>query len=889
MARRYRAIEAADAAYLAARLAVEQGDPHAALDLITEAEVAFIRQGRRFDAARCDLGRMHALDDLGRHGEAIATGEQLLAAFADADDPAGRAVLADASMNLGNALSRQGNFNRALDHLSAARALIEDDDLAGRIRVGTNLADVLTELGRASEAMVELEAVWPLAVSAALDMDAACIARNAGEAACRLGRPDEGLAWFRRAIDLVGRDSADELGLAIDLADALARLGCLDEAADRFDTAARACDAKGLLPLAAKAHWGAGAAWVQLGARARAGAALTRAAELYDTTRNVPMGALVELERSTVASHEGDDDAVSRLDRLAARLDPSRWPIQTCLVRLRLGIALGASDAAESHLVVAHRLAERLPVVQLRYQTAAALGTWYHDRGRLRESESWLERALEASDAVRDRLHHELLARAFPAELSSTCAMLAVTRARQGDALGALRASEEVTRPTRRGAPAPADPVGGRIEMELDRCYDQLLGLAPVDDGSGISAVDDRVRHLEAELRRARTDDAVRSAGPSTRLGIDPVVGVLPPTLIVYQSARDEMVAIVHSAGTTTVRFLVASATDVMTATKRLHVAARRALLGAGTVRREQLLHSAVQVHLDDLSAMLLAPIDDLLLVDTGPTELVVVAHGAGAGVPFGALPFRRRELVDAFAVIAAPSVHHWADCRRRVRSPGHTVVAAVEDGGLMGVAREADLLAAGLDDVTVLSGGAASIEGLERSITSRTTCVHLAAHGLYRPFAPDRSGVRLADGWLTSARAARLPLDGATVVLSACDTGRSAARPGDEVAGLARGFFQAGASSVVASAWPADDHLTPVLMSALHRGMTQGHSPPSALRNAQLTVRDMWPEPAWWGGFFALGCGAAVVTDDELYPDLAGCITGQSPAHLDASSRRGG
>jgi CHAT domain-containing protein len=133
------------------------------------------------------------------------------------------------------------------------------------------------------------------------------------------------------------------------------------------------------------------------------------------------------------------------------------------------------------------------------------------------------------------------------------------------------------------------------------------------------------------------------------------------------------------------------------------------------------------------------------------------------------------------------------------------------------------------------------------------------------------------------------LPLDGATVVLSACDTGRSAARPGDEVAGLARGFFEAGASSVVASAWPADDHLTPVLMSALHRGMTQGHSAPSALRNAQLTVRDLWPEPAWWGGFFAIGCGTAASIDDGLHSDLEGCITGQPPVHLDASNRRGG
>ena len=128
-------------------------------------------------------------------------------------------------------------------------------------------------------------------------------------------------------------------------------------------------------------------------------------------------------------------------------------------------------------------------------------------------------------------------------------------------------------------------------------------------------------------------------------------------------------------------------------------------------------------------------------------------------------------------------------------------MVAAVEDGGLAGVAREVDLLAAGLDDVTVLSGGAASIEGLERSITSQTTCVHLAAHGLYRPFAPGRSGIRLADGWLTSARAAapQMPADDVAGLLY------SHARQGKPFDFTGHGGLDAGAALVIALEKAAD------------------------------------------------------------------------------------
>jgi CHAT domain-containing protein len=113
---------------------------------------------------------------------------------------------------------------------------------------------------------------------------------------------------------------------------------------------------------------------------------------------------------------------------------------------------------------------------------------------------------------------------------------------------------------------------------------------------------------------------------------------------------------------------------------------------------------------------------------------------------------------------------------------------------------------------------------------------------------------VRLADGWLTAERAAALPLEGALVVLSACDTGRSVVAAGDEVLGLQRGFFAAGASSVVMSLWPARDDATVGLMARFHSARQAGRRPAAALREAQLAVRAHHPHPWWWAAFVISG-----------------------------------
>jgi CHAT domain-containing protein len=114
-------------------------------------------------------------------------------------------------------------------------------------------------------------------------------------------------------------------------------------------------------------------------------------------------------------------------------------------------------------------------------------------------------------------------------------------------------------------------------------------------------------------------------------------------------------------------------------------------------------------------------------------------------------------------------------------------------------------------------------------------------------------SSLRLFDRWMTASEILPLDLSGATVVLSACESARSMSARGDEMLGLARAFLGAGASTLVASLWPADDAVTARLMEHWYDARRL-LGPADALRQAQLEVLAEHPHPYQWAPFVTIG-----------------------------------
>ena len=119
-----------------------------------------------------------------------------------------------------------------------------------------------------------------------------------------------------------------------------------------------------------------------------------------------------------------------------------------------------------------------------------------------------------------------------------------------------------------------------------------------------------------------------------------------------------------------------------------------------------------------------------------------------------------------------------------------------------------------------------------------------------------------LDDGLLTASEIAQMSLRAEMVVLSACNTGSPSGRPGASgLSGLASGFFQAGARSLVVSHWAISTVSSVLLMPRfLEEAAGAEPAPPSeAMRRAMLALAndervEELAHPAIWAPFTVIG-----------------------------------
>jgi CHAT domain-containing protein len=261
-------------------------------------------------------------------------------------------------------------------------------------------------------------------------------------------------------------------------------------------------------------------------------------------------------------------------------------------------------------------------------------------------------------------------------------------------------------------------------------------------------------------------------------------------------------------------------------------------------------LTARVQHHLRRLYTLLLRPLEQHL----GARQLIVVPHRALHYVPFHALYDGAAYVIERREISYAPSASVLRYCRARPHEAlNHAVLLGLADEQTPRVRDEVTALAPLFSSATVLVDEQATVAALRAQATAADV-LHLACHGQFRPDNPLFSSLQLADGWLTVRDAYALDLKCGLVTLSACETGVSAVAPGDELIGLARGFFSAGAASLLVSLWTVDDQTTATLMSSFYRRLRAGDRPAAALRHAQRELLGSHPHPFFWSPFVLLG-----------------------------------
>lgn len=862
----------ARACYQRAQIAAERGELHDALELIARARAGWDASGDAVAAMRTDLGRMHVLDDLGRHHEAVDVGERLIVEIDGLPAPESgesarltRLIRAHAVKNLGVAYGLVGRHAEALD----AYARAESDYLALGMLEETalplaNRGVELMALGRPAEALEDFDRAIQIFTRSGDRVFAAQCQGDAAQAHRQLGQVGEALTLLELA-----RQTLDGLGvvteaarLRLALAETYLALGLWSEAREAAEAAAEATASSGLSHDEAMARFLVALAELALDHCEVALSELDLATELFMQVEDRQYLARVRLARAEAAARLGHAElARQELEQCEKELLDGGWAVPLVWARL------WQADLAEDPAAVASRLEDlsglvaSLGLAELSYEYELRVGRLHRAHGRLAVAEQHLRRAIDQMARAAGAIPDHALLTAFRADRSrahTELVGLLLERGRPADLVEAGLVADDIRAQTLTDLLTQAagrGPVLSAAGRDLGEAFAELSALyleeqrAGRDEGIDLARIEERtevlerrvntlrLRHLDVVEHHDATSVATRPPRPQR---------VCSPTVAFHVGSDEELLAFVHLAGETVVRRLPGSLSSVHELMDDLDDQWSRIAITLGLdLGHSHALLRTTRDTLRELYTTLLEPVIDLLADEDD--RLCIVPDGRMGAVPFPALFDGEHHLVDRWAITTAPTLVPEDRPDLAGRAVGSATVVAVADEYAPAMDEEARLVVDLLPAATLLSGPDATVAEFSRSVTGRDL-VHVACHGVYRPENPLFSRLRLTDRWMTSAEIVQLDLRGALVVLSACESGthgRSA-----EPVGLGWSFLAAGAAGVLVSHWPVDDAATATLMSTLYGHLAQGVSPDRALRLAQLHAAESQPHPFYWGAF---------------------------------------
>ncbi|HEX2698739.1 MAG TPA: CHAT domain-containing protein [Acidimicrobiales bacterium] len=539
-------------------------------------------------------------------------------------------------------------------------------------------------------------------------------------------------------------------------------------------------------------------------------------------------------QRAAVAAAESLDAAGQVVVALDARLVAAR-------------IALQRRKVAEAESLLAPVRVRRGTPAELRTRTwyaQALLRTAQGDR-------SGAERALRAGWQVLDEYRASLGATELRASVSGhgqDLARLGVAHALEaGRPDGVLRWVERARAAALRLRPVrpPDDDALAHDLAELREVAAELAKAHP--PGAAAKLMSRQVALEEAVRRRAR-----QAAGSGA---VDAV-----PTLPRLASALAERVLLeivqvdgfLHALVVRDGRAVLHAMGPAAAAEReleQLRSALRRLAHRRGSAASLQAAVAAAAAAGEGLEALLIAPV----AADIADRSLVISPPGRLYALPWSVLPSCRGRPLSV-----VPSSALWLRTHEAAASLSGDGRAPllVAGPGLAHAAEEVELLRGTYAAPTVLVGEAATAGAVGGNLHG-AGLAHIAAHGSFRADNPLFSCLRLADGPFTVYDLEALGAAPPVLVLSACESGLSAVRPGDELMGLASALFMIGTRALVASVGPVPDDATKALMVRFHQRLASGSSPSQALASAGGGDRPT-TDPAWVAAasFLCFGAG---------------------------------
>jgi tetratricopeptide (TPR) repeat protein len=856
------------AAYLQAQAEVAAGNLPAALTLIDAARLGFDRLGLVADALRTNLGRSQVLNEMGRHVEALDAVGEILGSADVLGDPTASAVielLAAAHQNSGLCLELSGRPEESLDHYASAAL--------GYASIGATraIAEVAYDRG-----LVLLTIGQHAAALDALQHSVAAFREGGYRALLAMALTNTAEVHLHRGEYQLCLDALDEAQVALaDIsspvghhvsllvaARAYLALNLLPEALTSFSDALEFLDGTEMAVERARARWGLGLALARLGRYDEAADALARAARQFEHSGHAWWLADLSTDRAGLLHVVGDEDGALQVAAHAVSVAPAGTSADARARLMLNSLQHGAAALQSLGTLVAD--IDSLALAPLVAVAHHALGRRLAGAGRLEEAERSLRTAVEMIERLRSNLTNESTLTRFLDDKRSPYEDLLDVLVRRGSAGEiALAVGEQAKSRTLSDVVSGLTPflvaqakvAEDDIDADLRGVYGELFAGQLPPDSDRSQLLQRRLHDLEARRDLTRLNQAGRSRRTLDARPAPPPTSTTPGTaMISYALAGDDVHAFVVIGTEVTLQPNIASWAAINADLSRLRRHFERFRLGPAMLQRHlpQLEQSTRSV-LGALYRLLIAPVEPLLPEDI--ERLIIVPDGALLDVPFHALWDGQSHLLERFEMTYTPSI----DTLRHLPQGRHgsAMVVGVADEFAPTVEAEALGIARFLPDATVLVGAAARWNEIEAGLDGLAH-LHIGGHALFRPDNPMYSAIKVADRWVTAADLYGLDLGGATVVLSACDTARTHEVRSSEVNGFIRGFLGAGAATVVASQWTADDRATSEFMDLFYAGLASA-GPATALRSAQLALAADYAHPYYWAPWIVVGRGGPI------------------------------
>ena len=834
------------------------------------------------EAARTLSNSIQPLILLGEYDRAFAASERAREIFTQTGE---ERRLASLDNNVGNIFHRQDRFEEALAHYERAyKTLSAFEDWEHVAVTLHNMAMCLINLNDFPRSLDCYQKSRDLCMRHGLprlrdqaDYNIAYLYYFRGE----YSRAIEMLLATRRACEKSG-DFYRYALCHLDLSDIYLELNLSDEAREMAHEGFLRFEKLGMGYEAAKTLANEAIACGQQGKTMLALDLFAKAREMFAREKNLVWPWLLDLYQGLLLFHEGRYFEARRLCAAAAEFfDGMPLPGKALLARLLLArIALQVGDFAaaegETNAAVAKLSNSQAPV--LIYQTHLLLGQIAANRGNRRAAYAAYQEARKALEALRTRLHSEELKIAFVnnrmhvyealVELYLDPANYEISAQEVFSCIEAAKSRSMIEMIFQSGQNMPMGEAGQSefvrkirdLREELNWYYHriELEQLRPAEKSrERIERLQQQAQSRENELLRALRELPTQERENATLeapsdFSVAKLQASLPANtvLVEYYSTGDRLLAaVVSGGGLEIVPISVTSRVTNLLHLLRFQLAKFR-MGPAYTERFAQPLLAATLGHLENLYGELIEPIRARLACK----HVVFVPHGPLHFLPFHALRNGEEYLCDAYTVSYAPSATVFSLCQHKIANQNrNSLVLGIPDERAPLILGEVQSVAALLPHTELFVGTKATAQVL-RERGQDAGLLHVATHGIYRQDNPMFSGIKMGDGYLNLYDLYQMRLGARLVTLSGCATGMNFVADGDELLGLQRGLFCAGATSLLLSLWDVHDRSAAELMQQFYSSYIASGDMAGSLRAAMLSLRAQHPHPYFWAPFILAG-----------------------------------